>query len=314
MTGYCYSAFDLVFRSSLALPFAPAPSRRPDVVVRTGEVPAALPAPVADHETWQAKPGLFLMRVPGLADVLVQQGREIVIAPGPASEAAIASLVAGPVAAALLQQRHLTTLRAGAAVLRGGGAALFLCGSALGKSSLIAALAARGYTMLADDLTALHWRRGALVALPAFPALRLWSDALARLGWEHRPRRPLCEDETKHLVPLPEAFHPVPAPVRRCYILVDGPRRETVLTPIARRDAIHVLLAHRYRQFFEVSAASRFASFRTILALAQRVPMLQAERSLDGFPLECLADVVARDLARSTAERRSRCQSDCDDG
>ncbi len=300
MVGHSYRAFGLVFRSSLALPFtALAAHRPPDVVVAAGDVPAALPAPVADHETWQAEPGMFLMRAPGLADVLVRRGREIVVAPKRASEAAIGSLLAGPVAAALLQQRGLTMLRAGAVALGHGGAALFLGGTALGKSSLVAALVARGHRMLADDLTALAWCRGELMALPAFPALRLWSDALAQLGWEGRVREPLTEDAKKHLVPLPEAFCGVPVPVCRCYLLGDGKDRETTLTPMAKRHAHFALLELRYRKFFEACAPSRAAPFHAIAALARRVPVLRAERSLDGFPLAGLADAVSRDLARS---------------
>ena len=300
MTSRSYRAFGLVFRSSLALPFSPlAAHRQPDVVVAAGDVPAALPAPVADHETWQAEPGMFLMRVPGLADVLVRQGREIVVAPGRASAAAIGSLIAGPVAAALLQQRGLTTLHGSAATSCDGGAALFLGGTALGKSSLVAALVARGHQMLADDLTALAWRRGELMALPAFPALRLWSDALAHLGWEGRAREPLTEDAKKHLVPLPEAFCGVPVPVRRCYLLADGMDRETELTPMAKPSAHVALFVHRYRRFFEVCAPSGATPFRTIAALVRRTPVLRAARSLDGFPLEGLADAVSQDLARS---------------
>lgn len=267
-----------------------------------GEVPAALPAPVADHETWQAEPERFLLRVPGLADVLVRQGREMVVAPRRGSETAIASLVAGPAVAALLQQRGVATLRAGAVALRGGGAALFLGGTALGKSSLVAALVARGHWMLADDLTALAWRRGELMALPAFPALRLWADALARLGWEDRARKPLTADAKKHLVPLPEAFCGVPAPVRKCYLLANGKDRRTVLTPLAKRDAYLALLDLRYRRFFQAGAPSRSA-FGAIAALAQRAPMVLAQRSLDGFPLEGLADAVSRDLAGTASAR-----------
>lgn len=299
-----YVAFGLVFRSSLALPFAPAAGHpKPDVLVRVGGVPPALPAPVADYETWQAEQGAFLLRGTGVADVLVRQGREIVVAPRPANAAAIGSLLGGPAVAALLQQRGLPTLHAGAVTLPDGGAALVLGPTAHGKSSLIAALVARGHRMLADDLVALDWRGRELVVLPAFPALRLWSDALARLDWERRVHWRLRDGIEKHLVPVPEAFEAVPTVVRRCYVLMDARHRETVLTPVAQGTAFRILVRLGYRKYFLASDESKAVSFRAISALAH-VPMFSVARLLDGFPLENLTEAVAGHAMVPAAGRR----------
>ena len=110
-----YSAFGLAWRSCVALPFRAASADRPDVVIRFGEVPASLPPPAKGFGLWQAAPGAFLLRVSGLAHFYVRNGREILIATD-----------------------------------GGAGAAVFLGGTATGKSSLLAALNDRGHALLAD--------------------------------------------------------------------------------------------------------------------------------------------------------------------
>ena len=298
-----YGAFGLCFQSAWLLPFEPLPAGADvDVGVRTGEVPTALPAGATDHETWQAEPGTLLLRAPGVARFLVRCGREIVVAPDGGSAAAIGGVLSGPVVAALLKQRGVTTLHAAAVALPTGGAALLLGRSALGKSSLAAALLDRGYRLLADDVAAVVQRGGEICVLPAFGALRLWPDALEKLGWEARPRSRVSDAVEKYLVPVPETFAAEPAVVRLCLRLVDARDPEAgppVLTPRSQKEGFRILQRFVYRKHVPTAAAGRQESFRVLANLAQRVPMVQAERPLFRFPVQELADAVVRRMAGS---------------
>ena len=69
------------------------------------------------------------------------------------------------------------------AVAVDGGAVLLAGGSGAGKPSLAAAFVQRGYGLLADDIAGVVVdRERRATALPAFPCLRLWDDALDSLG------------------------------------------------------------------------------------------------------------------------------------
>lgn len=291
---HCYAAFGLVFRSSFALPFAAPSGERPfDVVIREGRAPAALAAPVVDHGIWQADANAFLLHAAGVARFLVRCGWDVVVAPRGGSAAAIGAVLNVPVMAALLQQRGLVTLHASAAVRPDGGAVLVF---GLGKSALLAALVDRGYRLLADDFTAIAERGGELLALPACPALRLWLDVVEKLGWDGRPRSRVNEGVEKYLVPAPAAFHAEPVPVSACCLLADAPHGETVITPVARQEALRELSVRLYREFFAVGTANRAASFRCLTALAKEHPTFRASRAVYGPGPADAAEAVDRHL------------------
>ena len=115
-----YLAYGLRIRSSIALPLRAAPSpdeehsADADVTVRIGATPARLRNPVGKRHRWEAAPGVFLATVDDEARYLVAGGRDIVVEPLGGSERAMGASLVGPPLAALLQQRGLTTLHAGA--------------------------------------------------------------------------------------------------------------------------------------------------------------------------------------------------------
>ena len=291
---HSYTAFGLAIQSAFELPFAALTAERPvDVVIREGRAPAGLPAPVIDNGVWQAEPHAFLLYAAGVARFLVRCGREIVVAPRGGSAAAIAAVLNAPVVAALLQQRGVATLHASAVVRPDGGAVLLF---GFGKSALVAALLARGYRLLADDFTAVAEHGGELRALPAYPAVRLWADVLAKLGWEARERSRVNDHVEKYLVPVPGDFHAEPAPVAGCMLLADATHGEAVITPIPRSEALRALGANMYRKLFAVGEAARTAAFRGMTTLAKQAPMWHAARAVYGAGPMAMAEAVDRHL------------------
>src|SRR4029077_14162364 len=69
----------------------------------------------------------------------------------------------------------------GAAVVTPYGACAFVGPTGAGKSTLAASFLSAGYSVLTDDCVVLDARGGDIVAIPAYPGLRLWDDALAAL-------------------------------------------------------------------------------------------------------------------------------------
>jgi hypothetical protein len=155
-----------------------------DIAIRLGRVPPRLDAP--DHvapvfET--SGRGRCLLALPGTGRILLENGDRATFEPVADAElSAAAAVLAGPVQAVLWHQRGLLPLRA-TAVMVGGRALVFAGGSAVGKSTLAATLAARGHSVLSDAVCAFQpsGARG-MSMLPGVTRLRLRRDALDLLG------------------------------------------------------------------------------------------------------------------------------------
>ena len=93
---YEYTAYGLHVRSPFALPFTPppggprgecgshgerGPQGGPDVRIRIGTTPTALPAPADRPGVWESAPGAFLLDVPGVVRYLATDGRDVLVEP-----------------------------------------------------------------------------------------------------------------------------------------------------------------------------------------------------------------------------------------
>lgn len=292
-----YVAWGLRIRCELPVPFAaagPAPGA-PDVTVRLGAVPEALEAPRDRRGPWESAPGLFLLKVDGVARYLVTAGRDVVVEPAGGDESAVTGVLLGSVMAACLQQRGIVTFHA-SAVEAGGGAALFAGASGSGKSTLLAALVDRGYPALADDVTGVVLDDGGRpTALPAFPCLRLWADAVDEVGWRERTRGRVRDGLDKHLAPV-ERFRASPLPVHTVFALASHNRDGFRIDGNTAGDAFRLLLRHTYRGLYLRGLGRGPGHFRTLAAMARRVPVAGVTRPAHPFRLGALADEIERRL------------------
>ena len=290
-----YRAYGLWVRSPIALPFTPVPTPpagEPDVTVRIGTVPEALPAPVERRSAWTAAPGTLQRSVRGVARFLITGGRDVVVEPRGGSDHELSLYLTGSMFAALLQQRGKATLHAGAVETRAG-AVLFMGSSGSGKSSLIAALVERGYAMLADDGAAVAPGVGGRpTALSAFPRMKLWADTLDELAWRGRARGTVREGGRKYLVPV-ERFRHEPQAVRAVCVLEKSHRGEEIEVGTApTAEAFGWLCRYTYRAKYLRGLGQQPAHFRIAASLARRAPLVVVRRPTYPFALGALADRV----------------------
>ena len=289
-------AYGLHVRSAIALPFAPppGPACAPDVTVRLGDVPQALPdgpIPPVHGPIWQARPGVFLIEIEGVARYLVTDGKDILIEPLGGSADDVAAFLLGAAFAPLLQQKGVVTLHA-AAVERRAGAVVLLGPATVGKSSLAAALVERGFALLADDVTGLVLDpAGHPLALPAFPRCKLWGRTLDRMNWRGRAGAKVRHGLDKYWVEAGR-YCAEPRPIHAAFALDIHGRPEIDVEPLRRGDAFWVLSEGIYRKQAGNALGKAGAQFHTLTAMAQRVPMLQVKRPLHSFLLDALAACI----------------------
>lgn len=296
MTPRDYFAYGLQVRSPVSLPFA-SPCMRAasgDVTVRFGDVPATLPTALHSRHglcglpEWEAAPGVFLFRSPGVAHYLVTEGRKILVQPRGGDDREIGKSLAGEVWWALLLQRGIVPFH-GSAVAFEEGAVLFLGCSGVGKSSLLGALLKRGYAMLADDIAGVAPGADSRIqVLPAYPRLRLNADTLNALGWRKPPAN---EQSGKYLGPV-RRFHTSPLPIRALFLL-NIHNRSGIEIEMARGVSI-IKMLRRQAMFGRVARglAWRKEFLQIVFAMAMQAPVARVTRPAYSFHLDALADRI----------------------
>jgi len=168
---------------------------RSDIVVRKARVPARLEAPDHVAALFQTKgTSEYLLAVPGTGRILVRNGDEVLVDAEPGADPS--SILSGPLQAMLWHQRGLLPLHGSVVVV--GTQAIALCGpSAAGKSTLAAVLAGQGHTVVADDVCVVDPSTADVLA--GCGRLRLWRDALDRLGIGTGPLERAARDQEKYV-------------------------------------------------------------------------------------------------------------------
>jgi hypothetical protein len=210
-----------------------------------------------------------------------------------------ATYLLGPVCGLLLRLRGVTCLHASAVAV--GGRAVLMCGPAgAGKSTTAAALAARGYPVLSDDVSALDVSAGAVHVRPGYPQLKLWPDAARAVFGLAAELPPLTPNWDKRYLELAERgnFHPQPVALAAVYVLAgreqaDAPRLE----PVAPAQRVLTLVANTYLGWLpDLEAQARDLALYG--RVARVVPVTRAVPHADAARLPELCARIEADVAR----------------
>jgi hypothetical protein len=232
---------------------------------------------------------------------LVRGGREIVIDPAPDVEDRVLRLsILGPALALLLHQRGLLVLHA-SVVARDGDAVAFLGHNGWGKSTIAAALHAKGYDLVADDVAAIKVDDDGPSVLPGFPQVKLWPAAATLLGERPDQLPQLHPSFDKRGWRAARGFSLEPRRLERCYVIAAG--SAAAIERLEPREACVELLAHWYGHRFGdglLEGASAAVHLRQCAALAGRTSIYRLCRSGGSKTLLDLADLVDENLRRDT--------------
>jgi hypothetical protein len=176
--------------------------------------------------------GGYLLRAPGWADFLIDASasRVRICRTSEAPDETLRHLLLDHVVPLVMGHRGELVLHASGVVIDGG-ALLFIARSGSGKSTIAAALGARGGRVVADDAVALRHEGQALLAIGAYSGLRLWGPTGKRR----------IDLETS---PGPSADAPVR--VAGIYVLDPSPADSIRIDPLAPREAVMALVANSY--------------------------------------------------------------------
>lgn len=292
-----YRGYGLLIDSELPLPdlaSEPDPHARADVLARLGPVaPPSADAVLLPRGLWVDGERIGI-DVPDVGRYACTDGSRITVEPAPgASPDALRLFLLGSALGCLLTQRGLLVLHGNAFVVDGG-CAVVLGHSGAGKSTLAAEMHRRGHLVLSDDVVPVD---AAGRAIPGWPRIKLWQDALDRLGLPSTGLGRVDDRYQKFHVPLDRSGSLAPVPIRWIYVLdrYDGPLR---VVPVAGAAAFASLHEHSYRNEVLVGELRRTHLARSAdLLHTARLARVDRPQGVDSVATS--ADAILTDI-RST--------------
>jgi len=208
----------------------------------------------------------------------------------------------GPVIGCILRLRGASALHAGVVAVNGGAVA-FLGDKGAGKSTLIGALARRGFAVLSDDVAALTDVDGAPQVQPGVPCLRMWPQTLQWLGvFDERLRHveSIFDKRYFELTPslsaepgAPWRFYPRSLPLRAIYLLAPrSPHGGCTIDATPHTLALHSLLQNGYCDYV-LDGTGRLRQFHAMSRLVRRIPLRIIQRPDDLRAVDAVCDAIS---------------------
>lgn len=216
----------------------------------------------------------------------------------------LATYFLGPVMGFLLRRRHMTCLHASGVELQGH-AVLFSGEPGYGKSTTAAALALRGAPVLCEDIVPLELTKGEYWAIPGYPRVCLWPDAVTKLLGDPEALPRLTPTWEKRFLPLDGVraqFAADRKPLGLIYVF--GERSSQANAPriedLGPREALLALVQNTYMNWL-LDRERRAEEFDELWRVAQRVPVRRVVAHTDGAAINALCEIIMMDAAKILA-------------
>ncbi|AXQ29307.1 hypothetical protein D0B54_11665 [Solimonas sp. K1W22B-7] len=268
--------FDFNIASEMACPELPEAWGDADVQIRFGATPERLPQAVRSGLCLAAAPGEALLSLPGIGRFHVRDGAEIMIEPAAGiAQGHLRVFLLNLVFGLLLLQRGELVLHA--AVVETDDGCIALAGeSGTGKSTLAAALHARGRRVLSDEFCVVRNIPGqGPSVVPGPPYLQVWADALSQLGYDPARLEPVRPGLAKHVLPLGSGHADRVLPLRGIHILSPWNGAGAESEALSGPDRMEACICNTYRSECLRPMGLAAAHFAQALKLAGEVPFLR---------------------------------------
>jgi len=230
--------------------------------------------------------GVGVFHIPDTTTILVKTE------PG-ADKRMVERYLSGVVFAVLLHLRGLVIYHAGSVAINENEAIAFIGESGAGKSTLSALLHLRGFSCIADDVSAIKVDSHQIVIIPGFPRLKIDPD----LALQHSiPADELCpvhRSEEQIYLSLSRGFPVNPLTVRALFFL-EAAGHLSVRRITARQAMIETVRYTLPSRLLQMTGSREH--FRRCTVIAASVPAYALTRTDDITCREQLADMVVYEL------------------
>lgn len=212
----------------------------------------------------------------------------------------------GPIMGFVLRRRKTTCLHSSGVELHGH--AICFCGDAgYGKSTTAAALALRGYPVIAEDIVALEQLSDRFLAVPGYPRVCLWPESVQMLLGSADNLPLITPTWEKRYLPLDgrrARFAGGKLPLGLVYVFADrlddasAPRIETIGSP----EAVLQLVQNTYMNWV-LGREQRAEEFDVLCRLVEQVAVRRIVPHAQPEKLSELCDLIVQDAGEYLAAR-----------
>jgi hypothetical protein len=218
----------------------------------------------------------------------------------------------GPVLGFVLRLRGVICLHASAVAVDG--QAIALVGSpGAGKSTIAAAFAQCGFSVIADDVVALVEDGKDFQVQPGYPRLNLWSDSVRTLFGSEEALPRITPTWDKRYLALGEnrfGFASKPLPLGAVYVLAsrEAALEAPVIDHLSGSDALAEFVTNTYVNYL-LDRHMRSREFDLLTRLVVRIPIRRVRPPADYSAFFDLSEAIANDargaMARNPADATS---------
>ncbi|MBW4555593.1 MAG: hypothetical protein KME59_06585 [Trichormus sp. ATA11-4-KO1] len=222
---------------------------------------------------------------------VIRDGCEIIVTPLKDDQRLISLYIVGTVMSILLYQRGLFVLH-GSAVEFDGSAIAFVGKSGWGKSTIAAALHAKGHRIITDDVVAISTETETITVFPGYPQFKLFPEVAEFLGHDKSNLLLLHTELKKGGFRVAENFSQTALPLKRIYMLTKDSTVgiKQLRSPESLIELMRNSLPTRWYQIHNT------AQFLQCTHIAKNIPSYRLIRSNDLRSLPTLAEMVEAHL------------------
>ncbi len=297
---HCYTAYGLGIHSELPLPeLVPNCEASTDVTIKLQKLENSPLKIDSVAHCFQLIPEGMYVFWESIGTFLIRDGKEIIIdSVLEAQESRIRLFILGAAIGVILHQRGFLVLHASAVVINGNAVA-FVGDKGRGKSTMAAALHARGHNLIGDDVIAIDMSHSNQpMVVPAFPQIKLWPDAVASLGMnpEELPRLVSHLEKREHRIN--RSFAQKAIPLTQIYVL--GRDANVEIQALQPQEIFTYLIRNSYVTRFgnELLQDKAAPHLLTLTKLAKQVSINRLLRPASLSLLPDIAQLVEENLAQ----------------
>lgn len=242
---------------------------------------------------WSSEGETLKFFVPDVAVFEVSTSGIVRVFPETKDLSDIGVFLVGSVLGIALHLRRIVTIHA-SAVKVGDGAVMFCGESGAGKSTMAAAFQMRGFEVLCDDLCALDVSRDTAALYSDGRKLKLWGDALERLGLENLAEKPVQRGVDKYFVSS-NSKRSSSAPIRAIFELKkSGEATTPKLVPVSAAEAAALIHRNAYRPSIIEQLDDHKLYFEAAVRLVHCSSIYRLERAHDFDQIENVMEEIQR--------------------
>lgn len=248
---------------------------------------------------YRAKPGLCIIKIPGVASYLIRDGQEIIIEVEESNTdmKAVKLFLLNSVFSILLIQRGQTPFW-GSTVVYNERAFALLGRSSVGKSLLAAGLKQKGFLVLSENLCVLSGEQS-MEVLPGYPFLMLWRKGLNLLNETHSSLSCVRSGLQKFRYPLGEDFCASPVPLAGIYLLTPHNKETYQFENLTGFDKSLRLMNFTFNEPIAKAAGMQECQHKAVHMAATRLPVRAYSYMMADGSLQESLDYLAQSIMNS---------------